>query len=360
MTTGKELWYLTRGSGAVALVLLTAGMCLGILTALRVVPFRSQPRFVSASLHRNLTLTAIAFVVLHVLTTVGDGYAPIGLKDAVVPFASPYRPVWLGLGAVAFDLLLALAISSYLRRRIGVKTWRALHWAAYLCWPVALVHALGTGSDARAGWLLVLGIVALAAVVLATLARIGLSAAWGGGVRIGAVAACVAVAGGIAVWYQAGPAARGWAARAGTPSRLIASRRPQTRTILASTRAPRPPGSFDTQLTGTVHQSRLSGGRALVVFRFRLLGGPGGRLRIDLRGDSIGGGVSLTASGVSFVPATTRAVYFGSVTGLDGSLLAADVHDAAGDRLQLTARLAIDTAGGRASGHLAAAGADAG
>src|SRR4051812_32786080 len=116
MNTGKDLWYLTRGSGAVALLLLTASMMLGVLSAVRVKGAR-WPRFAVVGVHRSLTLLSIVFVVLHVVTTVADGYAPIGLKDAIVPFGSPYRPIWLGLGAVAFDLVLALAITSYLRYR---------------------------------------------------------------------------------------------------------------------------------------------------------------------------------------------------------------------------------------------------
>ena len=110
-----------------------------------------------AGLHRNLTLLALVFVAAHVVTTVADGFAPIGLLDAVVPFVSPYRPIWLGLGAVAFDLLLALVVTSLLRARIGYRSWRVVHWLAYAAWPVALVHALGTGSDARIGWFALLG-----------------------------------------------------------------------------------------------------------------------------------------------------------------------------------------------------------
>ena len=125
MTAGKELWYLTRGSGVVALVLLTAGVLLGILSSLGARTNR-WPRFAVGGAHKNLTLLSVVFVVFHVVTTVADGYAPIRLTDAVVPFASPYRPVWLGLGAVAFDLLLALVITSYLRHRIGFRTWRGV------------------------------------------------------------------------------------------------------------------------------------------------------------------------------------------------------------------------------------------
>ena len=123
--TGPSVyWYLTRGSGVVALVLLTASIVLGIVTTIRW-SASGLPRFAVAGLHRRLTLFAIVFVAVHVATTVVDGFAPIGWKDAVIPFLSPYRPIWLGLGAVAFDLLLALVITSLLRARIGYRVWRA-------------------------------------------------------------------------------------------------------------------------------------------------------------------------------------------------------------------------------------------
>jgi methionine sulfoxide reductase heme-binding subunit len=345
VTSSRELWYLTRGSGAVALVLLTASVVLGILSSLRVEGHR-WPRFAVGRLHRNLTLLSIVFVALHVVTTVADGYAPIGFKDAVVPFASPYRPIWLGLGTVAFDLLLALVLTSYLRSRIGVRIWRGVHWLAYAAWPVALVHSLGTGSDATSSWLVALGGISLGVVALATLVRAA-AAAGMPGARIAGAAVAVAVPVVIGTWYLSGPARTGWAARAGTPKSLLASRKAHPRTVLTS--APVPPKSFRSQATGTVHQSNGSD-TTLVTVRLKLAGSPGGALRIDLRGTPIQNGVAMTASGVSFVPATTRSVYYGSVTGLDGTLVQAAVRDAAGDRLLLTVNLSLDAQTGAAAG----------
>jgi sulfoxide reductase heme-binding subunit YedZ len=166
-------WYLTRGTGTVALVLLTLSVALGVANVRRV-RTPSVPRFVLDAVHRDVSLLAVVFVGLHILTSVLDGYVSIRLIDAVVPFGSAYRPFWLGLGAVAFDLLLAVAITSLLRRRLGHRIWRATHWAAYASWPVALIHALGTGSDAGAGWMVAIlvgcaGVVA-AAVLFRTLA----------------------------------------------------------------------------------------------------------------------------------------------------------------------------------------------
>ncbi len=142
------LWYLTRATGLVSLILLSATVVLGTVASVGWTSDR-WPRFLSQSVHRNLSLFCIALIGVHVVTTVGDGYVPIGLADAVIPFRSPYRPIWVGLGAVAFDMLLAVAITSALRRRIGVAAWRGVHWLAYACWPIAVVHGLGSGSDAR-------------------------------------------------------------------------------------------------------------------------------------------------------------------------------------------------------------------
>ncbi len=353
MTNAKELWYLTRGSGAVALVLLTMSVALGVVVSLRTTTNR-WPRFAINSVHRNMTLLAIAFVGLHVVTTVADGYAPIGLKDAIVPFASPYRPIWLGLGAVAFDLLLALVITSYLRSRIGARIWRGVHWLAYAAWPVALVHAFGTGSDARSLWFVVLGFASLGVVFLAVLLRVAIGTG-DAPQRVAGVVAAFAVPIAVFVWWHGGPARTGWAKRAGTPQNLIASkRRPVTRTVLTSASQSSAPTAFESPLHGSIRQTRRADGLVSVVMRFSLSRSPRGKLRIDLRGTPIENGVSMTASGVTFVPATTRAVYYGSVTGLDGSIVAATVKDAAGDTLQLTARLALDAVSGRATGIVVA------
>ena len=113
------LWYLTRATGLVSLILLSATVVLGTVASVGWTSDR-WPRFLSQSLHRNLSLFCIILVGVHVVTTVGDGYVPIGLADAVIPFRSPYRPIWVGLGAVAFDMLLAVAITE----RAAPPHWR--------------------------------------------------------------------------------------------------------------------------------------------------------------------------------------------------------------------------------------------
>ena len=344
LANAKTLWFVTRGSGVVALILLTCSMVLGVVVGLRA---RSQrwPRFAFADVHRNLTLLAIAFVGIHVVTTIADGYAPISVAAAFVPFASSYRPVWLGLGAISLDLLIALVVTSLLRHRISPRVWRGVHWLAYVTWPVALVHSLGTGSDARFGWLAGLGFVSLATVCLAVVVRAGL----GGGLRplrLGAAVAAVAVPILVFLWYQSGPAQHGWARRAGTPTAVLAKgthRLPAAGDVSLEQRVSAPT-SFTSALSGTERQVQGSGGLVTVRLSVRLRGGPRGAARIDLRGIPENGGVSLTASGVSFVPATTRSVYTGQVVGLDGQHVVADVRDGAGHQLRLDFQLSIDTA----------------
>ncbi|HEY2636381.1 MAG TPA: ferric reductase-like transmembrane domain-containing protein [Solirubrobacteraceae bacterium] len=173
MSSGGALWYLTRGAGAVSLVLLTTTMLMGIGNWTRWASAR-WPRRLGIALHRNVSLLAVTFVVVHVVSAVADGYVDLRLIDAIVPFGAGYRPFWTGLGALAFDCLLALVVTSLLQRRLGWKRWRATHWLAYACWPIAVVHCLGIGTDAGTQWFTLLAAACIAAVLGAGLARAGL------------------------------------------------------------------------------------------------------------------------------------------------------------------------------------------
>ena len=159
----KADWYLTRGSGIVSLLALTAAVILGTTTSTRWATAR-WPRFVVEGLHKNVSLLSLVFLGVHIVTAVADGYVPLRWLDVVVPFGSAYRPLWVGLGAVAVDLLAAVAITSVLRVHIGHRIWRPVHWLAYACWPVALLHGLGIGSDNAQPWMLLLDAAAAATV----------------------------------------------------------------------------------------------------------------------------------------------------------------------------------------------------
>lgn len=163
------LWYFSRASGLVSLVLFTGVVVLGALGAGRFAT-REWPRFTLAAVHRNLALTSLAFLAVHIVTAIVDGYVSLGWLDVVVPFVSAYQPFWVGLGAIAIDLLLAIVVTSLVRTRIPPRVWRAVHWLAYLCWPVALVHGIGMAeSDTAQGWIIALdvlcGLAVLGAVV---------------------------------------------------------------------------------------------------------------------------------------------------------------------------------------------------
>jgi sulfoxide reductase heme-binding subunit YedZ len=166
---GPGLWYVTRATGLVTLVLLTASVLLGLLTAGR---FRSQhwPRFLTQGLHGNISLLVLAFLTLHVASTVLDAFTSISLTAAFVPFASSYKPLWLSLGAVALDLLVALAATSLVRGWLGYRAWRRVHWLAYACWPVAVVHGLGIGTDRAATWVI--------GLTLGCVITVGAAATW--------------------------------------------------------------------------------------------------------------------------------------------------------------------------------------
>jgi predicted ferric reductase len=164
ITHGTALWYASRATGVVTMLLLTAVVLLGILVN-RQGRLPGLPGFAVTGLHRNVSLLAVVFLAIHVLTAIADPYVTIGLAAAVLPFASAYQPLWLGLGAISLDLIGALILTSLARARMSRRAWRGIHWLAYAAWPLAVVHSLGSSSDARGG--LVLGV--LAGCVLATL-----------------------------------------------------------------------------------------------------------------------------------------------------------------------------------------------
>jgi predicted ferric reductase len=213
-------WYLTRSTGAVALVLLTVAVALGV-AAVRRWSSPLWPRFVVDSLHRSVSLLAMVFLGLHILTSVLDSFASISLTDAIVPFAGSYRPFWLGLGAIAFDLLLAVTITSLLRQRIGYTSWRAVHWLTYASWPIALLHGFGTGSDVKSAWMLILSVACLIVVLAAVLLRV--IDGWPENLRArgAALGGAAAFSLFLLLWLPGGPLGSDWARRSGTPTALL-------------------------------------------------------------------------------------------------------------------------------------------
>jgi ferric reductase like protein len=345
-------WYATRATGVVALVLLTLVVALGVAGSLRL---RSErwPRFVVTGLHRNLTLLTLAFLVGHIATTVLDSFTPIGLRDAFIPFLASYRPIWVGLGAVALDLLLALTLTSLLRARIGFRAWRSLHWLAYAAWPIALAHGLGTGSDARFGWLQALSVACVALVGLALAWRLRTAAVSPARRILAAAGAAVVLLLGV-TWYAGGPGAPGWARKSGTPSALLASQAP--RVVAARPAAqvvadlPSPP--FTARLNGRIASTvDQSNGLVQLDIRGRTAGDVRGLLWIRLQGVPVDdGGVQMNASGVAFGTSTAPNEYVGTITALQGTDLAISLRNAAGKQLTLQVALHVDQSTRRVTG----------
>lgn len=157
VSSSTALWYTSRATGVVSLVLLSAVLALGVLVN-RQGRLPGLPRFAATSLHRSLSLLAVVFVGVHVLSAVADSYVSIRLAAVVLPGASAYEPLWMGLGAVTFDLMLAVVVTSLLRRHLPRAVWRAVHWLTYASWVVAVAHGFGADSDLRGGALLAVGI----------------------------------------------------------------------------------------------------------------------------------------------------------------------------------------------------------
>jgi sulfoxide reductase heme-binding subunit YedZ len=217
VTSSTPLWFATRATGMVALVLLTASMALGLLTSVR---FEQQrwPRFITIGLHRSISLLACAFTALHIVTTVLDSFVPIGVADAFVPFIATYRPIWLGLGAIAVDLLIALMVTSLLRARMRHRTWQLVHWTAYLCWPVAVLHGLGTGSDTTTRWVLVLTLGCVGAIACLIAWRLAQGWPSRASLRVAGAITLVVVLIATGAWLMAGPLKPDWSRRAGMPA----------------------------------------------------------------------------------------------------------------------------------------------
>jgi sulfoxide reductase heme-binding subunit YedZ len=161
--TSPYLWYTTRATGLVALVLFTAVVALGTLVATRV-GGTNVGRFELNELHRSASMVAVAFLIIHILTTVVDSYVPTGWLSALIPMTSSYKRLDITLGAIAFDLVLAVWVSSLMKVRIANSSWRFIHWFSWLALVAALTHAIVTGTDSRTG--IGLGVVVACAIVV--------------------------------------------------------------------------------------------------------------------------------------------------------------------------------------------------
>lgn len=168
----NPLWYTTRSTGIVAFVLLTLTFAFGLAATKRTFASRFWPRFATQEMHRNLSLLALGFLLVHIITTLADSFVHVGWWSWIVPGAAHYRTFWVALGTIAFDLIAVIIVTSLLRQRMNARLWRTIHFSAYAAWPLAFLHFLKTGTDAAHGrWGLYLDVVCLLLIGVALTAR---------------------------------------------------------------------------------------------------------------------------------------------------------------------------------------------
>ena len=307
-------------------------------------------------MHRNVTLLAVAFIGVHVATIVLDGFAPVGWKDAVIPFASSYRAVWLGLGAVAFDLMVAVIITSLLRVRVGARTWRAVHWLSYPLWALAVLHGLGTGTDTHGAVFLIANASCVAAVLGAVVWRSFLPGTRPVARR--AVLSLVAVLPfALLVWLVVGPLAAGWARRAGTPAALLAG----SSSSGAATAAPPEPSrsngaigqGYSATFDGTLRESG-NGQLVTVTVDAPLQRGGSGRLMVSIDAQNDGRGSLFVRDGtVRIVDPSGHTTFDGSVGSVRDGVLVASPSSGASTSLAIQFDT-LDARSGAASGTVQA------
>jgi methionine sulfoxide reductase heme-binding subunit len=214
----NPLWFIDRSAGEVTLLLMSAVVILGIIRA--AVP-TAYPMLIEGT-HTNLALLTIAFAGLHIVAAVLDPFAGLGPVDALVPFASAYRGMWLGLGVISGYLYGVAVVTSWPARRLPRAGWLWLHRTIYAGWVLALVHSFATGSDSQNRLFLLLDVVAVAAVLIAFLAY-RVAEGWPANPSLWAAVAVIALVTsiGLAVWAVNGPLQPGWARSSGTPANLL-------------------------------------------------------------------------------------------------------------------------------------------
>jgi methionine sulfoxide reductase heme-binding subunit len=171
LTSSPVDWYAARAGGVVAYVLLSAVVSLGLTMAGKK-RMKRWPRFALEDVHRFGGLLVGTFVVLHVATIAIDSWLPFSPAALVFPLVSRYKPLWTGLGIVAAELLLALAVTNHYRnRRLSYEFWRKAHYLNFAVWGAATLHGLGTGTDRSAPWFLAIEAAAVATVAGLTARR---------------------------------------------------------------------------------------------------------------------------------------------------------------------------------------------
>lgn len=343
-------WQTARAAGLLSYTLLTATVAIGLVLGSRWQTKR-WPRRVNNELHGYLSLVALVFIAIHVFAVAVDPFTHFGLTAVLVPFVSHYRPIWMGLGIVAVYLLLAVWVSTQLRKRIGHRLWRRIHLLAFVVYGAGTLHGLGAGSDTRTVW--ALAIYAGSVTIVGTLLTARLLVPTGQHARSRPPAAVLTGVALVALvaWTVTGPLNAHW----GRHSRLTAGRTAASTAHVGTNAVPKlalasavvaPP--FTARFTGrlTVLPADRAG-RVTVRIDGALSGGTQDHLEILLHGVPLEeGGVMMEQSRVRM--GTRTALYQGRITALHDTQLVALIRSR-GQRVQLGIDLQV-TSDGRVVG----------
>lgn len=144
--TARTPWYLSRSAGTVGYLLLASSTVWGLVLSSKIVK-DTVPAALSLAMHNILSWLAIAFTSVHMVSLLFDNFFSYKLSDLLIPFVGPYEPGWVGLGVIAFYLMLLTSISFYFRKQIGQKRWRSLHYLTFGVFVLGTIHGAMAGTD---------------------------------------------------------------------------------------------------------------------------------------------------------------------------------------------------------------------
>ena len=179
----KVFWYISRGSAVIAYLLLWLSMLLGLMMTNRMTRPWPGPA-ISNEFHQFISILGLAFVFIHAFILMGDQYIHYTLAQVLIPFTSvDYRPLWVGLGQIGLYVWIGVVFSFYVRKKIGNRTWRLLHYASFLLFAGSLLHGITSGTDSSELWMQVIYWVSAASTVFLVIYRV-LMAAFGSNPKV--------------------------------------------------------------------------------------------------------------------------------------------------------------------------------
>lgn len=353
----KFLWYTSRATGVIALILLGTVVTLGILTASKSTPI-GIGKFIGPDLHRRLSISTLVFLVAHIVSAILDPFVTVGLGASLIPFAAKYRPLWVGLGTVSFDLLLVIVATSVVRHRFNHGIWKKIHYLSWVVVTLVLFHALGTGSDAHIKIVEAIYVLFVLAMGGAGIYRAYREYGLAKGQKVIASASLVLVPVALLGWAVNGPLKAGWAKSAkgysifptttvavasGTSSNSSASATVSTgpAVVLPITNA---------AISGTMTQTQTSSGVVVLVLRGSVANSVD-YVEIQLNGVVQGGALALESSTAFLGTKTTPNTYTGTVTQANGAALTLSLR---GPKGTVSANLSISLTGSSFSGTISA------